>query len=147
VIDKSFSTDPMEIVMLEQLHRLAQMHVRDTEVTSPDLVKIINTAVTDLMGEFRGLSLPIRIYSKPPSRKSRNVVHRQNLVTGGDGRKVHYVDGSTSEQEKVSFGVRSNHFLVIENKEPDMAAESTAAGQPRTPPVAAGAGPYLGMCN
>jgi hypothetical protein len=136
--DNGCPTDPVEIMMLEQLllahHRLAQLHVRATEVTSPDLLKIINTAVTDLMGEFRRLSLAIRIYRKPPSPKSFNVVHQQNLVTGGGGQEVHYVDESASEQEKVSFGVRSKQEGKPEQgAKDDSRVDGSRASQEPTP--------------
>jgi hypothetical protein len=105
--------DPQDVVermLIEQLylchHRLAILHAQAAEAKGPESAKILNTAATRLMDEFRKSSLALRAYRTPPSR-SFAVIHQQNVAAAGGNQRVEYRDGKPKESFSGVDGLNS----------------------------------------
>jgi hypothetical protein len=64
--DAGGPTDPIEVMMLEQLalahHRIAQLHGCAGQANQPEAVKVYSAAAARLWGEFRRTALALRLY-------------------------------------------------------------------------------------
>ena len=107
------SKDPIERMLVEQMillhYRLATLQVEAAEVRGSELVKAYNGALARLLGEFRRLTLALRMYRAPVSAKAFTVVHQQNVATAGGNQQVEYSqDGKQQEKlEKNSFSAQA----------------------------------------
>ena len=76
-------TDPLERMLIEELvwlhQRIGDLHMTAAGAATPELVNVLNAAVTKLAAEFRKSVLALRVYRNPMPSPQVTVIGQQNL--------------------------------------------------------------------
>jgi hypothetical protein len=127
-------TDPVEVMMLEQLmwahHRLGDLQAQASDANTPELIEVLNVAVTRVMGEFRRTSLALKEFRTPVVPKQITLVKQQNVA---GTQQVAFVDGGQprpvpQESAPISELVSNPPHLLNHDNSPNF--NSTTTGRP-----------------